>query len=142
MNSYKAENVINGTFGELWINSNYMAQVESFQAKVSLKTTDINMCGDLASHKKVIGFEGKGTLKLNKVTSEMIKLMNGNMKKGKQTVCTIISKIEDPNGLGTERVIIKDVCFEELTLANWEAKKMGQESIPFTFSDWDFLDLI
>ena len=142
MNSYKSENVINGTWGEVWINGEYVAEVTGLQAKVSLKTTDVNMTRTLAKHTKVIGYEGKGTLKMHKVSSMMIKIMNENMKKGKQTVCTIISKLADPDSLGCERVCLKDCVFEELTLANWEAKKNGEESIPFSFSDWDILDAI
>ncbi|MGL5243685.1 MAG: phage tail tube protein [Sarcina sp.] len=142
MKSYKAEEVINGTWGEAWCNGVYLAQIQSMEAKVSFKTADIDMCRQLAKKTKVVGYEGKGTLKLNKVTSEMIILLNDNMKKGKQTVCTIISKLDDPSGLGCERVAIKDACFEELTLIDWEAKKNGEESIPFTFSEWELLDVI
>lgn len=142
MQSYRPENVINGTWGEVWIDGNYMAQCTGLQAKVTLQKTDVNMCRRLAKANKVVGYEGKGTLKMNKVSSEMIKLMNDNIKQGKQTVCTIISKLADPDSLGSERIVLKDVTFDEVTLADWEAKKNGDESIPFTFTDWDVLDLI
>jgi hypothetical protein len=29
-----------------------------------------------------------------------------------------------------------------MTLADWELKKNGEESIPFTFRDWEPLDVI
>ena len=32
--------------------------------------------------------------------------------------------------------------FDELTLADWEAKKLGEESVPFTFTGWELLDTI
>ena len=64
------------------------------------------------------------------------------MKAGKQTVCTIISKLDDPDSNGAERVVIKDAVFDELTLANWAAKTLGEEQVSFTFSDWDLLDTI
>lgn len=142
MQSYKPENVINGTWGEAWIDGNYLAEVTALQAKVTLQKADVNMTRRLMKAQKVVGMEGKGTLKLNKVSSFFIKLMSENMKQGKQTTCTIISKLADPDALGAERVVLKDVTFDELTLIDWEAKKNGEESMPFTFSDWDLLDLI
>lgn len=142
MNGYRAEQVINGSHGELWINGDYVAEITGFEAKVTLEKSEVHMVKKLSKGYKVTGYEGKGSIKLNKVTSRFIKLMNDNMKKGKQTVCTIISKLDDPDAMGAERIIIKDATFDELTLANWEAKKNGEESIPFTFSDWDVLDVI
>ena len=38
--------------------------------------------------------------------------------------------------------MIKNVTLEELTLANWEAKTTGEEEIPFSFDDWEPMDLI
>ncbi|NNG67344.1 phage tail tube protein [Caldanaerobacter subterraneus] len=142
LQGYKAEQVINGTFGEVWINGEYVAEVTGLEAKVTLEKSEVNIVGKLSKGYKVTGYEGKGTLKLNKVTSRFIKLMNDNMKQGKQTVCTIVSKLADPNALGAERIVIKDATFDELTLANWEARKLTEESVPFTFTDWDVLDTI
>lgn len=142
MDRYDGKNVINGTYGEVWINSDYVAEATGLQAKVTLSKSDINICRKLGKSYKVTGYEGKGTLKLNHVTSRMSILISDNIKQGKETVCTVISKLADPDALGAERVVIKDVTFDELTLTDWEAKKNGEESIPFTFSDWDFLDRI
>lgn len=142
LQGYKPEQVINGTYGEVWINGEYVAEVTGLEAKVTLEKAEVNMVRKLGKGYKVTGYEGKGTLKLNKVTSRFIKLMNDNIKQGKQTVCTIISKLADPDALGAERIVIKDATFDELTLANWEAKKNGEEEVNFTFSEWDVLDLI
>jgi len=138
---YEAKNVMNGTQGEIWIDGDYMAQVTEFKASVSIDKTEINMVKKLAKQYKVTGYSGKGSVKMNKISSYMISKMNDNMKAGQQTVCTIISKLSDPDAIGTERVVIKDAVFDELILADWSAKKMGEESYNFTFSDWDILDL-
>lgn len=142
LQGYKPEQVINGTFGEVWINGEYVAEVTGLEAKITLEKAEVNMVRKLGKGYKVTGYDGKGTLKLNKVTSRFIKLMNDDIKQGKQTVCTIISKLADPAALGAERIVIKDATFDELTLANWEAKKNGEEEVNFTFSEWDVLDLI
>ena len=141
MDKYTAQQVMNGTWGELWIDGEYMAEVTAFEAKVSLDKTDVNMTRRLAKAQKVTGFSCGGSLTMNKVSSFFIRKLNEDMKRGRQTVCTIISKLDDPDAIGAERVVIKDAVFDELVLANWSAKTLGEEQVNFTFSDWDLLDV-
>lgn len=142
MKSYTPERVINGTFGEVWVDDDYMAEVTALEAKVSLEKTEVNQVGTLAKGYKVTGIDGKGTLKMNKVTSYFIQKLSANTKAGKTTTCTIISKLADPDALGAERIQLNGCTFDELTLVNWEAKKLGEESIAFSFTGWDVLDII
>lgn len=142
MKSYTPERVINGTFGEVWVDDDYMAEVTALEAKVSLEKTEVNQVGTLAKGYKVTGVDGKGTLKMNKVTSYFIQKLSANTKAGKTTTCTIISKLADPDALGAERIQLNGCTFDELTLVNWEAKKLGEESIAFSFTGWDVLDTI
>ena len=139
---YAPEKTINGTFGELWVDDYYLAEVTALEAKLSLEKTEVNQTGTLAKGYKVTGFDGKGTIKLNKVTSFFITLLSDNAKAGKTTTCTIISKLADPDANGVERIKLTGCTFDEVTLANWEAKKLGEESIPFSFTGWDVLDAI
>lgn len=140
--SYAPEKTINGTFGELWVNDDYMAEVTGLEAKVTLEKTEVNQTGSLAKGYKITGIDCKGTIKLNKVTSYFINLLSENTKAGKTTSCTIISKLADPDASGVERVKLTGCTFDELSLANWEAKKLGEESIPFSFTGWEILDKI
>lgn len=142
MKSYTPERVINGTWGEVWVDDDYMAEVTALEAKVSLEKTEVNQVGTLAKGYKVTGIEGKGTLKMNKVSSYFIRKLSGNIKAGKTTSCTIISKLADPDSFGAERIQLNGCTFDELTLADWEAKKLGEESIAFSFTGWDVLDCI
>lgn len=141
MDKFQAQQVMNGTFGELWVDGDYMAEVTGFEAKVTLDLTDVNMTRRLAKAQKVTGYSCSGSVTLNKVSSYFIKKLNDNMKAGKQTVCTIISKLDDPDAIGSERIVIKDAVFSELTLAKWSAKSLGEEQLPFSFSEWDVLDM-
>jgi hypothetical protein len=68
--------------------------------------------------------------------------LSDNTKAGKTTTCTIISNLEDPDSFGAERIQLTGCTFDELTLVNWEAKKLGEESIAFSFTGWETLDLI
>lgn len=139
---YAPEKTINGTFGEVWVDDYYLAEVTGLEAKVSIEKTEVNQTGSLAKGYKITGVDCKGTIKLNKVTSYFIKLLSDNTMKGRATTCTIISKLEDPDADGTERIRLTGCTFDELTLANWETKKLGEESIPFSFTGWEIMDSI
>lgn len=141
MDSMTAQQVMSGTHGEIWIDGDYMAEVTEFKAEVTLEKIEVNIVKKQGKHYKVTGFEGKGSVKFNKVSSYMQKKTSDSIKAGKQVVCTIISKISDPDAIGAERVVVRDAVFDKLILADWAAKKMGEESYDFTFSDWEFLDL-
>lgn len=139
---YNPEKQINGTFGELWIDDDYMAEVTGLEAKVSIEKSEVKQTGSLAKGYKVTGIDCKGTVKLNKVSSYFIKKMSDNLKAGKSTICTIITKLADPTSDGIERIRMTGCTFDEMTIASWEAKKLGEESYPFTFTGWDVLDTI
>lgn len=139
---YNEEKTIMGTWGTVFLNGEEMAECTGLDAKATLKKTDVPMCGTLSSKYKITGWEGKGTLKFNKINSRMAKLIAENLRAGKETVCEIISKLADPAADGTERVKVKGVKFDELPIANWETNKLVQESMPFTFEDFEYLDMI
>ena len=142
MDNYTASQVVNGTWGEMWLNGDFMAETIALQAKVTLTKTAVNMCGTLVPGQKVTGMDLKGTMKINKVSSYMIRANSANIKAGKAAEYTIISNLADPQSMGAERIVLKGVMIDELTLVDWEGKKNLEESIPFTFQDWDLLDLI
>lgn len=101
-----------------------------------------NRLGTLSKGYKVTGIDNKGTLKLNKVTSYFIKKLSDSIKAGKTPTFVIQSNLADPDAIGAERVILRGVQFDELSLINWEAGKLGEESYAFTFSDWEIKDVI
>lgn len=139
---YDASRVVNGSWGEVWVDGDYMAEATGLEAKVSLDKQEVNQTGTLEKGYKVTGVDGKGTLKMNKVTSYFIQKMSDNLKAGKTTTATIISNLDDPDAFGAERVQLNGCVFDELTLVNWEAKKLGEESVPFTFTSWEILESI
>lgn len=137
-----AKRVINGNWGQVWIDSDLLGEATALQAKVTLTKTDVNFCGDLWKKQKVIGLEGKGTLKLNKISDRMIIKLKDDIAAGKQTTCTINAKLADPDAFGTSRVTLTGVVFDELSLIDFEVKKNIEESYAFTFTGFDFPDLI
>jgi hypothetical protein len=134
--------VINGTFGEVWMDSDKLADCFGLQAKIDIKKEDVPICGKLGTSKKVTGWDGKGSVKMNKINSRMSLKLKQMLKDGKDVRVTIISKLADPDAFGSERVVLKSVSFDDLTLADWENAKPGQIECPFTFEDYDYLDEI
>lgn len=140
--NYDVNNVINGTFGYAWLNDQFMAETTSLEAKYKITKTDVPQCGTLSKGQKITQLEGTGTIKFNKVSSYMIKLLLESVKKGIMPNITIISALKDPAALGSERVKLTGVSFDEITLADWEANKLGEESYAFTFMDAELIDEI
>lgn len=140
--SSSAKNVINGTWGEVWIDSEKLGECYGVQAKLNFKKEDVQMCGKMGTEKKITGFDGTGSLRMHKVNSRMARLLLKGITQGKDMRFTIISKLADPDALGTERVALKNCSFDDLTLADWEANALGKVESPFTFSEVDYLDMI
>ena len=91
---------------------------------------------------KVTGYTGKGSFKVHKVSSYFIKKLAPSIKEGKQVLCTIISKVEDPDALGTERIALYNCLIDSVDLINWSVGKLGEESYNFSFEDFGILDEI
>lgn len=142
MKTYDAKRVINGTYGEVWLDSEYMAEVTGLEAKISFDKADVNQVKQLMKGSKVTGASGSGTLKLNHVRSYMTNLMLNCLKKGQFPSYTIISNLKDPDAFGAEKVRIKGVTFDEVSVADWEAASVGEESLPFTFTSAEFINKI
>lgn len=138
--SFDAQKVMSGTHGEVWIDDSYMAQVTGFKAEVNLIKEEVNQVKRMGKQYKVTGWEGKGNVKMNHMSSFFINLMADNIKNAHQTVVTIMVKLDDPDAIGSERIVIRDATFDKLTLMDWQAKKMTEDDYDFTFTDFEILD--
>lgn len=139
---YKPEQTINGTWGQIWYDGQILAQCFAFKLEINIKSETISQCMKMADGSKATGIEIKGELKLHHVNSFVMKKYANSIKKGKTPKAKIISKLKDPDALGTERVVAKGCLLDKLILADWEAGKMGEESYTFTAEDYDILESI
>ena len=137
-----AKRVISGTWGEVWLDGEYVTECYGMQLKVSFKKEDIARCGMMAVDKKITGMDCTGSVKMYKVSSRMARKIGEKIKNGEDARFTIISKLDDPDAYGAERVVANGVSFDDLTLADWEANTAGKIESPFTFTDYDYLDMI
>lgn len=134
--------VISGTWGQVWLDTDYVSEGNALQAKSAFNKEEIQQCGQMAVDTKITSIKNTGSITLFKVNSRMAIAIGEAIKEGRDIRFTIISKLADPDAYGAERVILKNVSFDDLTLADWEAGKTGTITAPFTFTEYEFLDLI
>lgn len=140
MNS--SNRVISGTWGEVWLDGAYVGECYKLQAKDTYTREKIAMAGKLRAGQKLMSIEGTGSMGLHKVNSRMAQLIAGEIKAGRDPRFTVISKLDDPDAYGAERIGFTGVAFDDLTLADWEVAVVGKVECPFTFEDYEFLDQI
>lgn len=136
------ERVISGTFGEVWLNGEYVAECKGLQAKLEFDKDKVPIPRQYTVGHKIMSAEGKGSLTLFKMSSRMGKLISDRFKNGESMEFTIMSKLADPQSYGTERVSLEGVIFDDLTLADWKRMEIGEVECPFTFQSHDYLDMI
>lgn len=77
-----------------------------------------------------------------KIYSRGAGLLAVAVKKGITPEVNIVGKLADPDAFGSERVAIKEVTFNEFVLMQFAQKTIGTEELPFSFADYDPIDLI
>lgn len=134
--------IINGTFGELWVNNEYLATVKSFEAKVNLTYADVNRPRDLWDGKKLLKLDGQGSFVIQKYSSLAIRLMHEKLEKGEIPNIKLMGKLDDPASMGAERVVLKNVTFNNFTLMSFEHAKENEENFDFNFRHYELYDFI
>lgn len=134
--------VMNGTHGQVWLDGDMVSECFGLQAKSSFTKEDVNICGQMSVDKKITAISNTGSLKLHKVNSRMALAIGEKVKKGADPRFTVISNLADPDAYGAERVALRNVSFDDVTLADWEVAKTGSIEAPFTFTDYKFIDKV
>lgn len=129
-----ANRVIHGTYGKCYIDGVWQTNVNRLELRVQINKIELNLSGDPWVRHKKGTFKGTGTISGFKVTSDMLQRGFGKM--------SIISKLEDPEAYGFERIRVDNVMPDELILANWQAGQEVMEEIPVTFEEYELLDPI
>lgn len=142
MRKIRSNRQINGTFGSVWVNNEKWLDVDSFEAKININLEEVNMAEDLATHQKMTGWAGEGSMTVKKVYSRGSNLLAKAVKSGVLPDINIVGKLADPDAFGSERVAINEVTFSEFMLMKFEQKTLGTEELPFKFADYDLIDLI
>ena len=128
--------IINGTYGKVFINGNKLANIKSFEAKLTFECEEVNLAEDPGKHMRYMGYSGEGTMTLHKVDSSILNMIKDDIKAGKMPEIMIVGSVSDPSAIGTERVQLNGVTLDEITLLKFELKTLGEEEVPFKFADF------
>jgi len=133
---------LKGTSGEVFLNNTRLAEINKVSIKLTGKFEDVVLMGEYYTNHVYVGYDGSGTLegvKINTgVDTEIIKAY----QKGTVPEFVIYTTLTNPNTGKTERYMISDVQFTEVTPADWESQKVVTRSMPFTFTEIQVLSAI
>lgn len=132
--SLDASKTIMGNYGQVFIDGNWETNFNGLEASVEMQKRELNLSGDRWIRHKKGPLKGTGTISGLKVTSGMIQRGFSKFQ--------IISKLEDPESFGTERIRLDNVMVDRIQLANFKAGEEVQEEVPFTFEGYELLDPI
>lgn len=137
------ETVINGTFGELRLDGQWLVNVQQVDARAAIDRNDIRMAGQRGYGYKMMGVRGEGTIRQFKVTTQMFELITRPLRNPRQPmfVGQLIVKLDDVEALGVERILLDRVKFWEINFG-YQVNDIVEESIPFTYEGLEFLDQI
>lgn len=135
---------ISGSWGQLWWDGELVYEVESFEAKVTAEREDVLQAASLDTDSKMTRLKGEGSFKVKKVFSRGVNKLLAAWKAGRDVRGQLIGKLDDPDAYGSERCVINNVWFNELTLMQFELGQKLEREFPFGFtvSDVDFPDTI
>lgn len=137
-----AKRVISGTWGEVWLDGEYVGECYALQAKHAFTKEDVQQYGQMEVDSKILAIKGTGSMEMYKVSSRMANLIGTKINKGEDVRFTVTSKLSDPDAYGAERVVLRNVSFDDLTVADWKVGTKGNITAPFTFTKYEFLDTI
>lgn len=135
---------ISGSWGRLWWDGDQVFEIESFELKATPNREEIKQAGSLDVDSKITSIKCEGSFKVKKVYSRGIKKLLGDWKKGKDPRSQLTAALNDPDAFGSERVVIDNVWFNEMTLMQFELGTKLERTFTFgcTISDIDFPDVI
>ena len=133
---------LKGTSGEVFLNNSLLAEINKINIKLTGQYEDFAPCGDYCSHHIYVGYDGEGTLEGARVST----MEDAELIKAYQTGVTPDYKIQasltNPNTGAIESYLITGVQFTEISVADWEAKKLATRSMPFTITGIKVLSTI
>lgn len=135
--------VINGSFGECHSEGKWLMNIYKMTADIEPSYGDVKMSGTRWTGQKLLGVKGTGSISGYKITSELVQnVARITDDRKSEYVTELISKLDDPESYGCERVRLKHVKFSKIPVVGWEVGAMVEEEWPFTFTGVEWLDPI
>lgn len=135
--------VINGSYGEVHHDGKWLTNMFKLSAEVELSYADVKVAGSRWGGSKLTGLKGTGSMSGYKITDELLHQISYIFDdRGGDYATELISKLDDPQAYGCERIRLKNVKFTKIPIIGWEVGSIIEEEWPFTFSGVEYLDKI
>ncbi len=135
--------VISGSYGECHKEGKWLTNIYKMTADIELSYGDVKISGTRWTGQKLLGLKGTGSISGYKITSELMQLVSAiTDDKSSEHVTELISKLDDPEAFGCERIRLKHVKFSKIPIVGWEVGAIVEEEWPFSFNGVEFLDPI
>lgn len=137
----KANRVMSGTWGQVWVDGEVWAELSAAQAKFTYNKSPVSICGSMAEDAKVTSVKGTGSITVSKVFTRN-NTQADSLLEGRDVRATIVMKLDDPDAFGAERVALYNVSFGDETIMDFSHGQMGKTTHPFTFTRREWLDVV
>lgn len=129
--NFKGKDVVNGSFGRLYIGGRNWAEISEFELKLKLESKDVSLPNG-ETEKKVVAVSGEGKAKIQKVFSEELKILE-NVKNGILNTYTDINvQLDDPEALGAEAISISQANFlDEIDILSFKRGELVEREFSF-----------
>lgn len=137
-----ANKVVSGTYGTLYINvdgvDTELANVSKFEGKCKGVYEDVSTTNVLGKARKLVGYEITGSLTLSRLNFELPRTIFAKWKQGLSPAIRLVGEVNDPSADDKARVVFTGVTIEEISLLDFETKKLTTEEYSFEAIDADF----
>ena len=140
MANLSANRVLSGSFAEIWVDGNRIAEASAIQLTVRLIRSDVQIGMDVDS--KITGWRGEGQLRLRQVFSRFFDVVE-QAGAGHDLRVTITTALKDPDSMNgeEERYSVDNVALDSLPLVNYATGKVNEQVISFRFLPGDLKQL-
>ncbi|MCS7463384.1 phage tail tube protein [Paenibacillus doosanensis] len=143
MGMLDATRTIQGSFGEIWCDGEWLSNFYSGEATADISYEKIKRAGTRKTGNKAGTIELSGTIKGYKVTSELARNVARVMNDGVGALVTQLTmKLADPEAYGYERILLKGVQFTKIDIMKFEHGSIVETEWPFVFDDFEWLNAI
>lgn len=138
-NEIKGNQIISGTWAQLWYNGFLIGEMNKITAKVTINREDVQIGMDIDT--KITGQKGEGTISLIKAFTRFDDVRTA-ISRGHDPRGVIITKLRDPDATDgqTERWQIGNVALSEFGF-EWEKGTVVKQEYPFSFTPSDMINL-
>ena len=140
MGKIKGNKTLSGTWGELWVDGERVAEFSKVSLKVTANREDVQI--DLDVDSKMTGLKGELSVTVKKVYTRYNAVFE-NWKKGIDQRSQIITKLADPDAVGgqIERYSCDNIWFNELPLISMEMGGIIEQEVSGGFTPSDLVNL-